>query len=402
MRVESISPSGCSAALLAGWSELLSAASEPSIFLSPEWVNPWWRHYGAGREPRLVVAWNGHGRLAGLAPIYLHRLRLAGFPGPLVASLMTDQGVGSEYLGFLARPGEERPALEALAGRLQGEWALADFRGIREGGAAARLIPELLARAAPARLHVERHPCSRIPLPADYEAYLASLPQKFRSTVRYRTNKLVKNFSVRFFRTDREEDLDGHLKRFFDLHQNRWTAEGHPGSFYDPEKRAFYREVAAGFLQRGWLRFYHLEVDGVIRASQFGFAHGGVLHSLQEAFDRSFRPPGVGGIGVVLRGMAIRESIAEGLLAYDFLGGTEEFKTRWGTATHYVQRIRIGAPGAAGALAFSLTAGRRRAKDWGRSHAPTWIVGSWEWLGRVRRERRVRRVRKAGEGQERT
>jgi CelD/BcsL family acetyltransferase involved in cellulose biosynthesis len=202
---------------------------------------------------------------------------------------------------------------------------------------------------------------------------------------------------VRLVRTVREEDLVGHLERFFEMHQDRWEAEGHPGSFYQPRKRAFYKEVSAAFLRRGWLRFYHLEVDGVIRAAQFGFTFGGVLHSLQEAFDVSFRPQGVGGVGVVLRGMAIRESIAEGLEAYDFLGGTEEFKTRWGTTTHEVERVRIGAPGPVGGLAYLCTAGWRDAKLWIRASLPKRLIEARDkW--RVRRQaRKARRLAAAPE-----
>ncbi|PYU54764.1 MAG: hypothetical protein DMG56_26360, partial [Acidobacteria bacterium] len=35
------------------------------------------------------------------------------------------------------------------------------------------------------------------------------------------------------------------------MHQERWQARGLPGSFHDPRKRAFYRDVAAAFLCRG-------------------------------------------------------------------------------------------------------------------------------------------------------
>jgi CelD/BcsL family acetyltransferase involved in cellulose biosynthesis len=303
--------------------------------------------------------------------------------------------VGSEYLGILARYGSEPEFVRSLARELAGQWTLADLRGLREGFRNSDLIPEAFGSRAPARIHRERHPCSALRLPADYEEFLASLASKFRTTLRYRTNKLVKNFDVKLVRTLREEELDDHLARLFDMHQERWEAEGHSGSFYQPRKRSFYREVSAAFLRRGWLRFYHLQVDGVIRASQFGFAHRGVLHSLQEAFDYGFRPPGVGGVGVVLRGMAIRESITEGLTSYDFLGGDEEFKARWGTTPHYVQRVRIGAPGPAGALAFLWAARGRDARLWVRAHLPPWMVTARDrW--RVRRQaRRARHLESA-------
>lgn len=359
------------------WEQLLEASVEPTVFLSPCWITSWWRQFSEDRQPCMLAGWDETGHLCALAPLYFERMHLLGVPGrPLALGFMGDKGVGSEYLGVLVHPEYEEEFLRALSDQLRGQWVLADLRGLREGGALSSKIASALGASAPGRIYRERHPCSRISLPGDYGSYLASLSQKFRSTVRHRTNKLVKNFHVNLLRTTREEEITPHLERFFAMHQARWLAKGHPGSFHSARKRAFYRDVSVGLLERGCLRFYHLEVDGVIRASQFGFAFGGTLHSLQEAFDRKFHPVGVGGVGVVLRAMAIKESISEGLKGYDFLGGTEESKMRWNTLTHYVQRVRIGAPGLKGTLAFSVPVGVLKAKDWARGRVPWWLLNA--------------------------
>ena len=398
MRVEEIEPSLWKEKLAADWDRLLEQSADATVFLSFPWVDAWWRHFGAGRRPCLQAAWDQGGVLCGLAPLYSQPLRLWGIPGPRVLGILGDEGVGSEYLGILLKRGNEEAVILAMGDCLKEGWSVADLQGLREDNSAGRALLTALSAPAPRRIHVERHPCSKIELPGDYETYLASLPQKFRTTVRYRTNKLTKNFAVRLLRTEREEETGPHLDRLFAMHQDRWVAEGHPGSFTSDRKRAFYADVSREFLRRGWLRFYHLEVDGVIRASQFGFVYRGVLHSLQEAFDHEFHPPGVGGVGVVLRGTVLRECIAEGLREYDFLGGVEDFKTRWGTQTHYVSRVRIGAPGVSGAMAFAATAGVRRLKDWARERSPGWVVQGRERFRSWRRTRRARQVAQGTEG----
>lgn len=369
MKTVAIPPSEW-AGLSPAWNDLLERASEASVFLCPEWITAWWRAYGGEHDPKLLTVFDEQGQLLGLAPLYERPVRLGGVMHVPVIGVMGDLDVGSEYQGLLVLSGREKELLAHLTEVLEGRWALCDFHGLGEDGILVQLIPEVLGARAPQRVHRARHPCPRILLPDNYESYLLSLAPKFRSTLRYRTNKLLRNFSVRLISTSREEEVDGHLDRFIFLHQERWRMSGDVGAFSDPRMRAFYRDVAAAFLRRGWLRFYHLEVDGVIEACQFGFAYGGVLYSLQEAFDASFRPPGIGGLGVILRGMAIRESIAEGLRVYDFLEGEQEFKTRWGATTRYVQRVRIGAPGLVGLLAFAATAGSEIAKDWARAHVP--------------------------------
>lgn len=390
--LERVPPSQWEGRLLPAWEDLLEKSVEPTIFLSPPWITSWWRYFQQGKQACMLAAWDQHGRLLGLAPMYLRQVDLAGFPNLLSLQLMSDVEVGSEYLGLLVVPGLEAEFTKIVSHELQGQWALSDFRGLREDGRLSRGLVEAFGIAAPERIYHERHACSLVPLPHDYETYLASLEQKFRSTIRYRTNKLTKNFAVRLVRTTHEHELGAHLERLFSMHQARWWAEGIAGCFYNPRKRAFYRDISAAFLRRGWLRFYHLEIDGIIRASQYGFAFGGIMHSLQESFDHEFCQRGVGGLGVVLRAMVLKEAISEGLKGYDFLGGTEDYKTRWNTLPHYTRRVRIGASGMKGAMAFCATAGVRKMKTWGKQRLPLWLSDSRNRLAVWAEYRRARKI----------
>ena len=383
------------------WEELSRTSVEPTVFLSPLWIASWWRHFSEERQPCMLAAWEA-GRLCGLAPFYFRRISLPGVKrGALALSFMGDEGVGSEYLGLLVLPGYEEEFLLAVSEWLRGQWAMADLHGLREGGSLSLKIAKILGASAPKRVYRERRSCCLIPLPGDYESYLRSLSQNFRAAIRKRTNKLVKNFRVNLLRTTREEEIKPHLERFFAMHQARWLAKGSLGSFYSARKCAFYRDVSVGLLRRGLLRFYHLEVDGAVRASQFGFAFGGVLHSLQDAFDHEFHLKNVGALGVVLRAMAIKESILEGLDGYDFLAGMEEFKVRWKTIARHVQRVRIGAPGLKGAAAFSLSVGVLKAKDWARERAPNWLMNTRRQLRTWNRSRNAPVVA-LGAGEKRT
>src|SRR5207249_6418186 len=96
-----------------------SEAADPAIFLSFPWIDAWWRHFGGGSRPRLVTVWDDGGNLQGLAPLYARQLRLAGLPGPRVLRLMGDEGVGSEYLGFLLRRDVQEDVLRRLAEHLR-------------------------------------------------------------------------------------------------------------------------------------------------------------------------------------------------------------------------------------------------------------------------------------------
>jgi CelD/BcsL family acetyltransferase involved in cellulose biosynthesis len=362
--------------LLEDWDVVLAASARPSVFLTRDWVTSWWAAFGRGAEPWLLRVTGPAGETLGLAPLYLGRA-----PGAVRLpirrlGIIGDHSVGSEYLGLIARAGQERAVGQAVAGHLAAEgarWDLADLSGLVEGDpAASALEAPLRDRASWSR--TQRQGCSAVALPDSFEAYLAGVGSKFRQAYRQRANKLHRSCTVRYLLTASEADLGPHLEALFRMHQAHWTALGFPGSFGDQRMRRFYLDVSRRLLRAGRLRFWQLEVDGVIRASQFGFAYDGVLHSLQESYDTSFRAPGIGGLGVVLRAHAIKAAIEEGLRSYDFLGGTEDFKRRWGTGTHYVRLVRLAAPGPRGALAWSATVGAQDARSRLRRRAPEGMV----------------------------
>lgn len=339
------------------WDDAVAGSTRPSVFLTRDWTTCWWRSFGHGRQSWLLRVVGPGGSTVGLAPLYLERTR-GGIPLPVWRlGLIGDRQVGSEYLGLVARAGLEDDAAGTVTRELVAQdvaWDVADLVGLPDGDPAGAALERGL-RSAAARTRVERTPCSVIQLPDDFDAYLAGLGSKFRQSYRQRANRLHRSCDVRFYRTSSEEELRGHLETLFRLHQARWAAAGYVGSFADPRTRRFYLDTSRRLLRAGRLRFWHLEVDGVVRASQYGFVYNRVLHSLQEAYDTTFRLRGVGGLGVVLRGHVLRCSIEEGIDAYDFLAGVEDFKTRWGTSVRHVRTVRMAAPGPRGRLAWAAT-----------------------------------------------
>jgi CelD/BcsL family acetyltransferase involved in cellulose biosynthesis len=366
LAVESVAPEAWER--IGDWDEVVAESAAPSIFLTRDWISAWWDSFGAGLDPCLLRVAAADGRTLGIAPIYLERLRV---PATRLG-LLGDRVVGSEYLGLAARRGSEAEVARAAAEWLDAErppWHLAELNGLREADPAAREL-ELALGARGARADEEEHPCSAIALPRDFEEYLARVSSKFRRRYRQRTNKLLRSCEVRFLRAESDADLSAQLAVLFRLHQARWIEAGRPGAFADRRTRSFYLDVSRRLLRSGGLRFWHLEADGAIRASQFGFAYNGVLHSLQEAYDSEFSPPGVGGLGVVLRGHVLRTAIEEGLRSYDFLGGVEDHKLRWGASVHYVRRVRFARPGATGRGAWLATVGAKSARESVKSALP--------------------------------
>jgi CelD/BcsL family acetyltransferase involved in cellulose biosynthesis len=107
----------------------------------------------------------------------------------------------------------------------------------------------------------------------------------------------------------------------------RWTRRGEPGAFSSANRRDFYFQMAGAFLQRGWLEFWLLQLDGETVGAQFCFRYNNTVYLLQEGFHPKYAAEK---IGYALRAHVLEESIRTGAQRYDFLGGADPYKAKFG------------------------------------------------------------------------
>jgi hypothetical protein len=136
------------AALAAEWTELARTGGDGALFRGPEWILPWWHHFGPAMEAQLFVlaGWDG-ARLVGLAPFYERVARM----GPGVKAreirLLGDAGARPPSLDLLVASGyEERFAagvVEHLAAA-QPQWDVIDLAPLRDPSRARAYLAEKL------------------------------------------------------------------------------------------------------------------------------------------------------------------------------------------------------------------------------------------------------------------
>ena len=116
-----------------------------------------------------------------------------------------------------------------------------------------------------------------------------------------------------------------------------------------------------------------LELQGKVVAAQFGLRHGETVFSLQEGFDPDYAADSV---GYVLRSQVLKRLIADGVRRYDFLGGTDESKMRWGAELRTYNNIHFASPLSHGSININFKNKSARSKDWLRNHLPAGVL---EW-----------------------
>lgn len=323
------------------WNELLEDSPSNTIFLTWEWVSSWLDAVYPEAPLFVVIVRAPNGLVIAIAPFYLSELRLLNLVNYRCLRVIGDCYCGSEYPDVIVRNGYQSEALAMVSRCLLAhsrQWdcawipRLADWTGAME-----RLGDDLGARIG--FVHKRPRVFASIELPDSYQDYLDSLSKSTRSNVGRQEKKLLANHEVKVLRCKRPEELSDYLDALFTLHQNRWGSVGQAGSFVSrPELERFYRRFAPEALTKGWLRIFLLQVDGIVRAVQYGYVYRETFHQLQEGFDTE----SVRGTGNVLRLRVIEACIRENLREYDFLGGFTGHKRHWRARQRWGGDVFIG------------------------------------------------------------
>jgi CelD/BcsL family acetyltransferase involved in cellulose biosynthesis len=385
--------------LEAEWSALCDEARAGNVFLSPEWLLPWWKQFGEGREPCAIALRDGD-RLVGFLPLFREKVRAGGLPVTRVAFL-GDGATGCDYLDVLAAPGREAEVREAaLAALGEIDWDLCDLDGLWRESATALLLAQRFPSVRPvasdaaglsgtvapvvrdARL---RFVCPHIPLAGTWQEFLAGLGR--RENLRRREKWLFRQPGVSIEVARTEEQAAGAVETFLELHRARWSVEGGSDGLSDQRHENFHREAVQRLARRGWLRLYTLYAARRPVASVYGIVRGSSFLYYQSGYDPAWAQKSV---GLVLLARTVEDAFAEKLEDFDFLRGNEAYKTQWARAERWTIQVRLFR-GTRGRTARAFATAAKTARETVKAAIPAPVL---EGLRRARRLARAPR----GEG----
>jgi CelD/BcsL family acetyltransferase involved in cellulose biosynthesis len=288
---------------------------------------------------------------------------------------MGDGSQDSDNLDLPVRAGFEDSFATALLRFLESErrsWDFCELNTLPPSSPAANALRKLIEQKHWV-VNESQIPTSAIALAATWEEYLKQLSSKERGKVGLRARRLEKKFAVRIHKCMEEREIDPLLHELYELHGKHWQARGLPGTLHSPARRQFYGELARLLLRRRQLELWVLELNNRIAAAQFGLRYGTTLFSLQEGFDPKFASDSV---GYVLRSQVIKQAITDGVQRYDFLGGADESKLRWGAELGHYLNLSFAPPLSKGAVYLRTRDSAGKSKAWLRRNvpAPAWKV----------------------------
>ncbi len=323
-------------ALNSEWNDLVDRCERASIFMTWEWLRPWWRNYKGPNDTLYLVTVRIGGRLVGVAPLYRHRVAHSIY----ILGIVGDSSEDSEYLDIITDDAYGDLIPIAITDYLMSKkttWHIARFSLIRSES------PTIagLQRAAKEKGYyttTQKGTCLSLDIPAEWDEYLTRASKKIRKKIRVQFKWMSEQDDVAIELCRTAGGLTERLNSLFELHQRRWEQADERGVFSEESRRRFYKEMAEGLAQKDRLRLYSLRLGGKLVAHEFNFVYKTRMYCLQMGYDTDFSDQSV---GTTLRACVIKDCSERGVRCYDFLGGDDPYKRRWGAKPDEIRCVIV-------------------------------------------------------------
>jgi CelD/BcsL family acetyltransferase involved in cellulose biosynthesis len=292
------------------WRALWKRSPAATVFQSPDWLIPWWRHFAPGRL-MCIALWRDKD-LVGLSPLYLED----------GSQCLLPVGISlSDYLDVLIAEKSE------VAVRLAMQAGI-----VRAFGCTGICFPDVAPNAAILSLTVSGFRLDKVagqPVPelalGPAGNPLKNVPAHQRQNLRTAENRARRRECI--VSDVAAEHLSRFIPALMQLHSARQQQLGHEGLAKDMRVLPFFTEAFGAIARECVVRAYSLECEARLIGGYLGFLHSGRASYYLGGFDPAFAFESP---GTILIGHAMRCAALEGAQTFDFLRGAEPYKYAWG------------------------------------------------------------------------
>lgn len=358
-RIDEINEIGGLDPYRAAWDRLLGDTEEASFFHSLEWLEAYWRHFGAGQRLRVLVRAAPDGPLGILPLVVRTELTRAG-PVRTLTYPLNDWG------SFYGPIGPD-PAATIRAGlehvrRDNRDWDAVELRWAGPADAERGCTRQAMQAAGfkPYQTLWDRTAViDTAGGPAAWERYLAGRTAKWRHNLRSDEQRLVESGAVEYVRYrprgHRHADADPRWDLYDACEQvarRSWQGDSTSGTTLSHGPvRGFLRDAHAAAARAGALDLNLLLLGGQPAAFAYNYSWQGRVYGLRMGFDAHVAREGAGN---VLLARAVRDSFARGDTLYDLGAGYLETKRHLLTRLVPIYRFSYFHPAAPRTLPLRL------------------------------------------------
>lgn len=311
------------------WNALVQAGILNAPFLRHEYLSIWWKTRGGGEWPQdaelCLVSARENGQLVGIAPLFRTQDKLW-----LLGSVEI-----SDYLDLIVAPGHLQPFLSGLLDWLPVAWSALEWVNLPETSPTLAALQQEAAKRGWAYAAEVYQPTPSIPLPGDFEQYLAGIDKKQRHEIRRKMRRAEESGrNLRWYIVEDETQLDSEMEAF--LHLMRQDPE--KASFLTNVMHSQMKESVHAAFRAGWLQLVFLEVDGEKACAYLNFDYNNKIWVYNSGLDRRFMELSP---GWVLLGYMLEWSNQHKRSEFDFMRGDEDYKYKFGGEDRHVMRVKI-------------------------------------------------------------
>ena len=315
------------------WQRLLDETADATFFHTLDWLLVYWKHYGAEQRLRTLIV-SQDGRPLGILPMVVrHEQRKI---GPVAVLTYPLDDWGSFYGPLGPCPAETLEAGLDYFARADRDWDVLDVRWVSDDAQLRRHAEDALAQAdLPAEADV-RATTALIDLPATWDAYLASLPSKFRNNYKRWLRRVSAQGELKLIRYRPAGSAAGDDDPRWDLYdeceaiaRRSWQGSSTTGTTLSSESiRPFLRDVHAAAVKAGCAEINLLMLGDRSIAYAYNYYYQGRVYGLRIGYDAAAAKDGAGNL---LYAYCIRDSIERGDVLYDLGPGSLDYKRHWAT-----------------------------------------------------------------------
>jgi CelD/BcsL family acetyltransferase involved in cellulose biosynthesis len=322
------------------WNHLLQRTPGASFFQSLDWLEVYWRHFGAGRRLRVLMALSG-GRTIGILPLVVQpeptrvgSVRVLTYP-------LHDWG--SFYGPIGPEPGATlRAGVEYLV-QSRREWDVLELRWIDSSSPDCARTRQAMQAAGLQAYETVWDRTAVVDLVGTWDQYLASRPAKWRTNLRRQERRVQSQGPVSYLRHRPLGETQGDGDPRWDLYdaceeiaRRSWQGASTTGTTLSHESiRPYLREAHAAAARAGAVDLNLLLLDGRPAAFAYNYSWRGRVNGLRAGYDAALSRRGV---GTVLLAWAIRDSFQRGDQLYDL--GVGSLRGKRHLATRIVPILR--------------------------------------------------------------
>lgn len=322
--------------LKAEWNALLDESISHVPFLRHEYLSVWWQTRGGGEWPPeaqlAVVTAHQDGRLVAVAPLF-HAPDFKGRP----ALMFLGSVEISDYLDFIVRPDDLQPFLNELLPFLQSadlpEWQALDLYNLLDPSPSVEALKGTAAALGWQAEVEQAYHAPYIPLPGDWEAYLASIDKKQRHEIRRKVRRAeAAPVAPSWYLVEDERTLDEEIDAFLGM----MAQDPNKKEFLTEPMQAAMREIIRCAFKEGCLHLAVLTFGEQRAAAYLSFDYLNRLWVYNSGWDSRFSEFSP---GWVLLAYLLEWANKNGRSEFDFMRGDEDYKYRFGGVDRAVMRV---------------------------------------------------------------